>query len=41
MKEHFKVTMQCEGGEMQCANVPDTYFPKAKHSSFTDDPFEM
>lgn len=26
--------------ELHRANVSDTYFPKAKHSSFTDDPLE-
>ena len=28
------------GVELQRVNVPDTYFPKAKHSSFTEDPLE-
>lgn len=28
------------GVELHRANVSDTYFPNAKHSSFTDDPLE-
>lgn len=28
------------GEKLHCDNVSDTYFPKAKHSNFTDDPLE-